>query len=670
MKLALIVGASSGKVVKTRLQGIKDNLNIDVFDTIPEFIDSALKRNCIYDRILAIADKLNEKTLSDLHKYWGSSSKETRIVILCKKGSDNAKANQFLGLFNTPVVAVMLVDTTTVSLIAEAVLRPTAELNKDYGVQDFFNVEVEEEMAYVEPPKPQPKPQTESQPAQAKTEKSVAEKPSKKKRGFFGALFGGGKKSKESKKSNNQEQTEDLQDTTFADDDIFASNSNIQEAVDSFGDIGSDNASMQEDQNYEIEEPVVEETVPTPAREPVQQTEVFQEPVVETPSSPQKAQVDVDTSSSHHIEETDSNLGSAGVVEEPIDMAVEASVEAVATEVLHETHEEVQYNDFEPEVNPSVDASFEGVDWSLDVDDTAENPNTEVHYSMGETIEEVDTDLSGIDTANAEEDYRKSTDAPKIVTQVVTKEVIRNVNTGTKLTALDGVYSGRLRKIIVVTGDRGTGVTSTAFNIAQTLSKKVDVLYFDCDIDNHGLLNYIDYSNFKNYENAHMEGVKLCRNSKAFDRCVMNWDENTYLLTTDYSCDATVEDLQQTAQIVAERSTDFSAVVVDCPASKLPYIQDLILQGVGVLCIEGSKRGFMNMLCTLEASTLPVRYKRTFVSRGVSLVTKCNKRLDLNKLVNYIKAVYEPSDVDWLANKPIPFNGKLPDKLLNDILEG
>lgn len=663
MKLALIVGASSGNVVKTRLQGIKDNLNIDVYDSIPEFIDSALKRNCIYDRILVTADKLTEKTLSDLHKYWGSSSKETRVVTLCRKGSDNAKANQFLSLFNTPVVAAMLVDTTTVSLIAEAVLRPTAELNKDYGVKDFFDIEIDEEMAYVEPPAPKAKPKP--------VEKKVVEEKPKKKRGLFGVLFGGSKKSK-GKTAKTEEETAELEDTTVSDDDIFSSNSNIQDAVNSFGDTNVDAADSGEDVSYETETDYSEEVNEIPMSEGVSEPDIdFDEPKLKH-ESVEKVKTVVEPVSPVVPESVAPILTEEPMVkgvEAMADTAVDIS-EDILSEVVEKKHEyhEIQQddNDFEPE----VEASFENVDWSLDVDEGVDDTTEEVHYSMGETVEEVDTDLSGINAASAEEAYRESTDAPRVVTQTVVKEVIRNVNTGTKLTALDGVFSGRLRKIIVVTGDRGTGVTSTAYGIAQALSKKVDVLYFDCDIENHGLLNYIDYSNFKNYENTHMEGVKLCRNSKAFDRCVLNWDDNMYLLTSDFSCDASVEDLQQTAQIVAERSTDFNAVVVDCPASKLPYIQDLVLQGVGVLCVEGSKRGFMNMLCTLEASELPVRYKRTFISRGVTLVTKCNKRLDLNKLVTYIKAVYEPGEVDWLANKPMPFNGKLPDKLLNNILEG
>jgi cellulose biosynthesis protein BcsQ len=271
---------------------------------------------------------------------------------------------------------------------------------------------------------------------------------------------------------------------------------------------------------------------------------------------------------------------------------------------------------------------------------------------------------------DAEESYRAANDAPKVVTKTVVKEVIRNVGSGGKLVALEGVYSGRLKKIVIVTGDRGTGVTSTAYNLAQTLAKKVDVLYFDCDIDNHGLLSYIDYANFKNYENNHMNGTKLCRTSQAFDTCVISWDTNLYLLTSDYTCDTTVEELQRTSEIVAERATDFGVVVVDCPIEKLNYIKDLILTGQSITCVEGSKRGFMNMLCQLERSTLPTRFKRTLVARGNLFVTKCSRNLDLKKLVAFIRALFEPADVDWLSQNIVAFDGKLTDKLLNDILEG
>ena len=137
MKLALVLGDKQGSVVKPRLQGIKDNLNIDCFDNIPSFIDMAIKRNAIYDRILVLSTKINTATLKDLNNYWSATSKDTEIVLLCKSGVDEDKARNFLDTFMTPVACVMLVDSTPVSIIAEGVLRPVADLNNDYGISIF-----------------------------------------------------------------------------------------------------------------------------------------------------------------------------------------------------------------------------------------------------------------------------------------------------------------------------------------------------------------------------------------------------------------------------------------------------------------------------------------------------------------------------------------------------
>ena len=631
MKLALVLCMTQGKKIVQRLKGIKDNLNIDVFDNIPEFIDSSLKRNSIYDRILVLSSKITDVTLKDLHNYWGSVSKETNVVLLCKEGVDESKAQDFLSLFKTPVVAAMLVSTSTVQIIAEAVLRPTAELNNDYGIKNFLSVEVDED-SYVTPESVEKK-QEDNKPTEGNkvannnSNKSNKDKPKQEKRSLLTSLFGKKKKKLtgvEAPSSNiekeSQENDLDFQDINLDDE----SGSLTNEATDDYDeedfvynddDFGNDTYSNMQsaeeelsDIDYEQEE---ENTIPS-----------------------ENSNIDSDNSSFLANEEFDGAL------------------------------EEVPQgeNDFEPEAY-SVDEDFSDEGFSEDYE------NEEVHYRMGDTTVE-DESFEDLGIGSDEDNYRKSTEAPKVVTQTVVKEVIRNVYTGSKYVALSGVLSGRLKKIVIVTGDRGSGVTSTALNIAKTISKKVDVLYFDCDVENHGLLSYIDYGNFKNYENTHMNGVKLCKSSQAFDKCVISWDSNLYLLTSDYSCDTTLEELKRASEVVAERADDFGVVVVDCPVDKLDYVTDLILTGQSVICVDGTKRGFMNMLCQFERSELPLRYKRTLVSRGTILATKCSRNLDLKKLVSYIKAIYEPDGVNWLAPVTVEFNGKLSDKLLNNILEG
>ena len=673
MKLALILGDKQGNVVKPRLQGIKDNLNIDCFDNVPSFIDMAIKRNAIYDRILVLSTKINTATLKDLNNYWGATSKDTEVVMLCKSGVDEDKAKSFLDTFMTPVACAMLVDSTPVSIIAEGVLRPVVDLNKDYGINDFLDMEVDDDAFVPDEPKvedsvPATKPQASIQATQEQQSVQQSKKPEKKK-GFFSSIFGSRKQAQIQKNvqpqptqqvvqnepiqnTNNTDinmnqpvvQNEPIQNQNYADTTVNKPVDNQLENLEQNLNVQNfDNSSYQE---YEDTQPTIEddfsdfqndladESTSMPEERQSNDTSYADIPNQEFEEAPKKPELNSTTQSS---------LGSHSFETE--------FEEAVPVK-----------NDFEPE-QIEIDDDFGSEDLGY------EQPQEEVHYSVSSPME-IDEDVSDMGVALDEEQYRQQTEQPKVIKQVITKEVIRNVNTGNKLVALNGVYQGRLRKVVIVTGDRGTGVTSTALNIAKTLAKKVDVLYFDCDINNHGLLNYIDYSNFKNYEQVHMNGVKMCKSTQVFGNCVISWEENLYLLTTDFSCDCSTEDLERASEVVAENADEFGVVVVDCPVDKLPYIKDLVLTGLGVICVEGSRRGFMNMLCQFEANALQTRYKRTLVSHGIMLVTKCNKHLDLKKLVNYIKAIYEPDDVNWLAHEPIAFNGNLTDKLLNDILEG
>lgn len=662
MKLALVLGDKQGSVVKPRLQGIKDNLNIDCFDNIPSFIDMAIKRNAIYDRILVLSTKINTATLKDLNNYWSATSKDTEIVLLCKSGVDEDKARNFLDTFMTPVACVMLVDSTPVSIIAEGVLRPVAELNNDYGIKDFLDMEVDDDAYIPEEPKIedsstiiQQQPQAQVQQPQQQAQQT--KKPEKKK-GFFSSIFGSRKQTQPQQITQPQPtqqvvqnepmqqvvQTEPIQSTNYDDINMIQSDYNQSENLEQNLNVQDSVDSSYSD--YEETEPIIKDDFSD-----------FQENLADNVTSMMEESQPSDMS----LTDTQSTDFEEPIKKPELNSTTQSSLGSNSFEPEFEEVTPVK-NDFEPE-QIEIDDDFGTED--LDYDQSQD----EVHYSIS-SPSEIDEDVSDMGVALDEEQYRQQTEQPKVIKQVITKEVIRNVNTGNKLVALNGVYQGRLKKVVIVTGDRGTGVTSTALNIAKTLAKKVDVLYFDCDINNHGLLNYIDYANFKNYEQIHMNGVKMCKSTQVFSNCVISWEENLYLLTTDFSCDCSTEDLERAGEVVAENADEFGVVVVDCPVDKLPYIKDLVLTGLGVVCVEGSRRGFMNMLCQFETNTLQTRYKRTLVSHGIMLVTKCNKHLDLKKLVNYIKAIYEPDEVNWLAHEPIAFNGNLTDKLLNDILEG
>lgn len=675
MKLALVLGVNSGNSIKDRLKAIRDNLDIDVYDNIPRFIDMALKRGTLYDRILVISTLLQDASLeNNLYNYWSNTSKETEVVLLCRKNADKDLALRFMTTFKTPVAAAMLVESTTVQVISEAViLRPT-EITSKYGIQDFMSVEVDTDEVVVEQPKPEPKPvQQVQQPSQ---EQKPAEK--KEKKGLFAGLFGG-KKNKEDKnkqvqqtqqQTNIQPQEQQMQNAQPV---VQPMQTPVQEVpnqqMQNFAQVEptqfnnqNEFTETQPDMNFDNQQFVSNESIIQSSNEDFSFGDSGQ---TNAPVQNDFNQFDSDSSS-------DFDFGTQPTmnVEQPSQSFSENSDIDFGTQSSQQT---VSSNDVFGDL-PTQDASNNQFDMTeqsddIDVDFGSMETNLPEQDNVSNVGDTIDDDLGSLDIAGSEDAYRQANEQPKVIvkTEVVTKEVIRTV--GSKNTALENVLCGKSKKTVIVTGDRATGVTTAALTIARELAKKVPVLYFDCDIETHGLLSYLNYETILNYERSHLEGIRRCKSSQAFLGCVISYDDNFDILTSDYTCDAKDEDIETAQSIVAEMSGNYGVVVVDCPIDKLHLIPDLILTGSTVMCVEASKRGYMNMLCKLENSSLALRYKRNIVSRGTMFVTKIPKGLDIKKLIKYISSMYQSDSCDWLSMQYELFNGRLDSKLLNTILD-
>ena len=675
MKLALVLGVNSGNSIKDRLKAIRDNLDIDVYDNIPRFIDMALKRGTLYDRILVISTLLQDASLeNNLYNYWSNTSKETEVVLLCRKNADRDLALRFMTTFKTPVAAAMLVESTTVQIISEAViLRPT-EITSKYGIQDFMNVEVDTDEVVVEQPKPEPKPvQQVQQPAQ---EQKPAEK--KEKKGLFAGLFGG-KKNKEDKnkqtqqaqqQANTQPQEQQMQNVQPIAQPMQVPVQEVpNQQMQNFAQTESTQFNSQ-NEFTEVQPNVNFDNQQFISNEPMMQSSNEDFSFGDSGQATAPVQDDFNQFDSDSSSDFDFGTQTAMNTEQPSQSFNENSNIDFGTQSSQQT---VSSNDVFGDL-PAQDTSNDQFDMTeqsddIDVDFGSMETNLPEQESVSNVGDTIDDDLGGLDIAGSEDAYRQANEQPKVIvkTEVVTKEVIRTV--GSKNTALENVLCGKSKKTVIVTGDRATGVTTAALTIARELAKKVPVLYFDCDIETHGLLSYLNYETILNYERSHLEGIRRCKSSQAFLGCVISYDDNFDILTSDYTCDAKDEDIETAQSIVAEMSGNYGVVVVDCPIDKLHLIPDLILTGSTVMCVEASKRGYMNMLCKLENSSLALRYKRNIVSRGTMFVTKIPKGLDIKKLIKYISSMYQSDSCDWLSMQYELFNGRLDSKLLNTILD-
>ena len=701
MKLALLIGPK-GNEIKPKLMSVKDNLNIDVYKSVPEFMDIAIKKGTIYDRVLVLSTMLDETKINNLHSYWQSYCKDTEIIALCKKDKDEAMANVFISAFTSVNVAPMIVANTDLKTLAESILLSPIDINTRYGIPDYLNSDTMDDEVFIEEPEPEPEPEPEQvveEPQQKQDENQpqlgdqlVNQPIQKKKGGLFSGLFG--KKDKNKKQNNSAVQQQLTPPQTDLDNQLNQSSQlqsktaqqtlqqhtiqsnpvNIMSNVNLQSEFTEVSQSKNSETITQQSSSFVDEHFDDDFEQPMQSVDNFEQPNSDDFSE------NVQNDSSSDFDETSSvDKATSGVDETRDDFVDDFSTDfSVQNDLEVDSEPDFGSMPVQREFKPVENISD---DFASDVDDDSAfqiykpSPSSnEVNNS--DFIEEVEEpELNLEDVASAESAYREATQQTKVITNTVVKEVIRTVpadNTKgmSKATALKKVLDGQVNKTILVTGDRATGVTLTAYNLALKFAEKVPVLYVDFDTQTHGLLNYIDYGQWQSYDNIQIHGLKFCKNSRNFNNCIVRYADNLDILGSDFSSDVTIEELEQSALVVAENLGKYGVVIVDCPSYNIEHISELILTANTVMCVEGSKRGFMNMLCAFENSKLSVRYKRAIVNRGTMLVTKCNPKIDVKQLIDYINKIFVAEEVDWLSMDWAKFSGKFSINLLNSILEG
>ena len=730
MKLALVYGGKSQAVANT-IRQIKDNIEIDCFNDIAEFIDITLKRRAMYDRLLMPTTALHGNELDDLNQFWKTNMRNTSIVMLCRRGTDDELGNYFVRHFVSPNVCAMFVEQNkkTGSLLADAVLLPMDKLNETYGIKDFLNLQYEDEETEVtlqdnnstvnvqevntsqqiqqnvvqnmqQQNVQMPLNQQQVPLNQQQMQINEPQQP-KQKKGF--SLFGRNKKSKGL--VDNQQNVQQYQNNQT--NTSMYNVPNMVQQNNGFENYQQGNTTQmqqpvvqqpyipQEQQDTCFNVPKQEFTVEETHQMTTHSADFYNQPnvneqsryVYDSPKTNQDQTTPIDlneefedlTENTNEVENINANNDFYNETMSPLQIEEQTIVEG--SSVVQPITEPIEVEQLVDETDMdfgSISVVQEETVVGVVENDTLEeieddfdnivcvNPVDTYEPTQTNTIEEtVDEDLGSIDIASAENAYREVNETPKVITKEVVREVIRD--TGGNSNIIKQIASGKNPQVIVVTGDRGTGITSTCLSIASYFSKTTPVLYFDCDVDNHGILNYISYEEFRDFEPTKQSGVKICKTSRVFNNCVCKFDTNFDVLSSDFSVEVEDKELECTAGVVAEKIVDYGLVVVDCPASKLHCISDLLLTGNTIICVDSSKRGFMNMLCSLEVSSLSLRYKKLIVNKGIMFLTKYNKDIDIKRIVNYVKSIYEPEGVDWLAIHSLPFNGRIDEKILTRV---
>lgn len=279
-----------------------------------------------------------------------------------------------------------------------------------------------------------------------------------------------------------------------------------------------------------------------------------------------------------------------------------------------------------------------------------------------------DIDVGELDSAYKEAEQASHVRVERVE---VVKEVIKEMPTGGKSKkVLSSLFSGKGNRVFIVTGDRGAGATTLAYEMAQEIAKHVAVLYYDGDTVNHGLLNYLDYTRFCEYDSSAQQGARLAKSVNAFKNCAMRYDNNIDILSSNFGVEVSDEEYESVQSVVADISNDYNVVIADIPFSKLPLCSELISISTTIIVAERSKRGMMNLACQFDRCKLPIRAKRRISSMGAIVLTKGDSKVDAKKLKRYVSDIveFDEEDSNWLNMRMIN-RDKMSSKLLQEIIE-
>lgn len=334
-----------------------------------------------------------------------------------------------------------------------------------------------------------------------------------------------------------------------------------------------------------------------------------------------------------------------------------------------------------PVIATNVDASLQKLkdiqlsinDLNIDTDLSEFDTFDTLHQIPSTEIEEVDayTPLfSNLD--DLEKEYKeyntpikdrvveieKVVEVEKVVEKVVEK--IITVNSDEK------AYKNGIR-LIVVTGDRKSGLTKTALNLANIYSKKDKTLFVDFDIERRGSLLYLGLDNIVEEPEHIQNGLGHFRNHKVLPNVVYKSPDLDFdSLISLYDNELTNEHLTLAQGLIATQRT-YKTVIIDCPLDKLYLLEDITIYAEVIICCESNKSSVLNTLSGLSKVTDNVKFLSLLFNHSNYLITKSANMQEFKDSLAYIVNVFV-LDEETLNWGEIPILGLVKD--LKQIAEG
>lgn len=669
MNLVLLGGRSAEKI-KEIIQQNMDNVDVTIFSSMGEFVEISNLRSMEVDRVILLQDALLKendlpKKLQTFNDYFCSWYPASRLITLVK---DQNLHNLCKEVFLSPFMAHLCMDRMKSVVVLDLVQQPIDVIKKRYGddTKTKTTSEVMEEVVDINK-------------ENAPSDKEKESKPEPKRKGFLSSLFRKGKDKKNAEISNIPQSTSPAGAVS----------------VDNSEELSGELAGLDEqpqvesisDESYlvgaEIENKPVEDTF---GQDNIK-ISLFQEGTGGVDVGLGVSLKDLDelekgiTSTPSEFDDLDfggfeeENKGSDNIEVQEGDGFEENKVSDNTEEQYDADFEEDGRDKEEPEFDLDFDQEHEEASLSLDL-----SAQTARLRELRDSVfsRDINVSLDGVEipavslpedkeltTVNVEEpsfvdldklaetyEERNTKVVEKVVERVVEVEKIVKVGDNKRR------YKNGIR-VVILTGDRKTGMTRLALNMASHYTKSSRTLFVDFDIHRKGSLLYLGLEKVALEDERVQNGLLLLRSTNTLKHVVYPFSKGGFdCLLSMHGAEFDEKQLYE-AQKVLYLQREYQTVIVDCPFENLHYLQDLILYAEVLICTESNLQGVMNTL--LGLNKIPDERFLSFVyNNGQYFLSVASDMKEFKTCLTYLSDLFElgETSLDW---SKLPIIGTLKD---------
>lgn len=270
------------------------------------------------------------------------------------------------------------------------------------------------------------------------------------------------------------------------------------------------------------------------------------------------------------------------------------------------------------------------------------------------------SDLDTVDTGLAP-DFDNLEDLTKQYEDSKTKVVKEYIPLST------GANKGGFAKIVLVTGDRRSGVTSSALYLAEYYaSQGKSTLLVDFDKNRNGMLSYLPLYDILQCQEQVYNGLIHVTNVKSLNSMVYHYTPKGYdCLLALYDAEVADENIS-TVQKILSTQRIYDVIIIDCPIENLYLTDSVICFSDVLICIPSDYPGMVNTIQALSLASNDDTTMTYLYSNSRYLVTRGNSQSVFNKNMAAVAELFglAKSDFDWSKIKVLSSTRNLASKVM------